>query len=213
VRGPEAAGFFVFFPLVFAGWWLIATTVLMALAGWFSLARRFPATDEAPVLSLHMCSGMMGLGVSMSGILTLSACPSGLKVGIWRIFGPFCRPFLVPWDQLTAEPATVFFAPMTRLVFGRPPIGRLTISRSAWRRLATYAPGREHMADPQTPQGRAQLIRGLVLQWAIASVMIAAALAIPMGRAGVITRLPIALAFPMVVIGVGQIVRYLIDRR
>ena len=43
-------------------------------------AQRFFKTDSGSPLP------------EMNGILSLSACPSGLRIGIWRIFGAFQRP-------------------------------------------------------------------------------------------------------------------------
>jgi hypothetical protein len=98
------SGFFpILFPLLFAGFWLLVTTVLMTMAGWFDLARKYPNRDDPALLRLRFQSGRMGSflgGVSMSGILRLEACQTGLRVGMWKLFGPFCRDFFVPWNEI-----------------------------------------------------------------------------------------------------------------
>jgi hypothetical protein len=88
--------FAVFFSLFFAGLWLTVTTLLAVLSGWFRLMARFPDQAMEPLLRIRGQSGSMGLGVGMRGILTLRVCDSGLRVGMTRIFGPFCRDFFVP---------------------------------------------------------------------------------------------------------------------
>jgi len=122
------------FPVFFVLFWVLVTSLLGLFSGWFQLQQQFPSNDDAPLLRLGGRSGTMS-GVNFSGILTLAACRSGLRVGLWRIFGPFQRPFQVPWDQVEAEPVTRFLMPMIRLHFGRPATRKLTISVRTWERL------------------------------------------------------------------------------
>ncbi|WP_095081571.1 hypothetical protein [Mesorhizobium sophorae] len=105
--------FAVFFPL----FWLAITTFLAVLSGWFRLMAKFPNQSEEQLLRIRGQSGSMGLGVSMQGILALSVCPSGLRVGIMRVFGPFCRDFLVPWEAIRVTRKNVLFGPVARAVF------------------------------------------------------------------------------------------------
>ena len=123
-------GFPVFFVLV----WVLATALMGLLTGWFQLQAQFPSNDEPPLLRLRMQSGTMGW-MGLNRILTLDACQSGLRVGIWGMFGPFQRPFQVPWDQIEAESVRFLLMRSTRLSFGRPAAGRLSISPRAWERL------------------------------------------------------------------------------
>lgn len=104
-------GFFAVFPIFFIALWLAVTSILGVMSGWFGLAERFPDRREPTLAKIGGLSGMMGIGVSMRGILTLTACQSGLRVSIWRIFGPFSRPFLVPWREISTRPVTIFFTP------------------------------------------------------------------------------------------------------
>lgn len=78
----------------------------------------------------------------MRGILTLDVCPSGFRVGIIRAFGPFCRDFFVPWEDIRVTRKTVLFWPVAKLQFGNPSIGSLTISARVADRLARAAKGR-----------------------------------------------------------------------
>jgi hypothetical protein len=124
------AGFPIFFVMI----WLSATALMGLFTNWYALQAQFPRNDDPPLLRLHMQSGRMGW-VGLNNVLTFDACRSGLRVGIWRIFGLFQRPFQVPWDQIEAEPVTFLLVSRVRLGFGRPATGTLVISPIAWQRL------------------------------------------------------------------------------
>jgi len=97
----------ILFPFFFAAMWLGISTVLALKAHWFELARRYPDRTEEASLRLRFQSGRMS-GVAMSGVLTLDVCATGLRVSIWRLFGPFSRPFFVPWNELTVTRRKMF---------------------------------------------------------------------------------------------------------
>jgi hypothetical protein len=81
--------------------WLLVFVILGFLSGWYLLMRVFPDRPHEEALAIFKGeNGMVG-PVSMHGTLTLSLCPSGLRVGIMKLFGPFQKDFLVPW---TATP-------------------------------------------------------------------------------------------------------------
>src|SRR5262245_17812754 len=110
----------VLFPLLSVAVWLMATTVLGLLSGWFKLVAEYPDQAIEPNQRLRGQSGRIGL-VSMRGILTLSVCTSGLRVGMMRFFGPFCRYFFVPWERIAVVRTTTLFSPAAELQFGDPP--------------------------------------------------------------------------------------------
>jgi hypothetical protein len=125
------------FPVLFLAIWLAVTTLLALLSGWFSLMRIYPDRDEQPVLHMPSQSGSMGLGVNLRGVLTLDVCPSGLRVVMMRAFGPFSRPFLVSWSDISVVRKTMFFTPVARLSLGNA--GSLTITTTVADRLASAA--------------------------------------------------------------------------
>ena len=139
---------FLFFQLSFICLWLVVSTILDLQAGWYRLMEQYPDQAEEPILRLRWQSGTMGRGVNMRGILTLSVCASGLRVGMWRVFGPFCRSFLVPWESIRVVRKTGLFGWAVRLEFGNPPIGRLSIAAGTADRLARAATGRWPEATP-----------------------------------------------------------------
>ena len=129
------------FPFLFVGMWLLVTTMLGFMSGWFNLQEWYPDDrTEEPLLKLSGQSGSMGLGVSLSGCLALRSYRSGLGVGIWRFFGPFQKPLLVPWSEIEAtEKRYLFFMRMVQLDFGNPSNGKLIIRAKVWERLAGAA--------------------------------------------------------------------------
>ena len=136
---PLAIGLVALILFFFVALWLLITTLLGGLSGWSGLARRYPDRDETPRVELTGQSGAMGMGVQLRGVLTLAACPSGLRVVIWRALAPFGKPFFVPWDEIDARPKRALLVELMRLGFGTPEAGALTISARSWERLSSPA--------------------------------------------------------------------------
>lgn len=135
------------FPLFFVGMWLVATSVLAFFAGWPTLQQLFPDRDEQPIDRLRMQSGSLGKGslwnpwgnVRYGGCLRFDVCRSGLRVAVWKIFGPFVGPFFVPWPEITVTEWRFLFFRMYRLSLGRSG-SFLTIRARAYRRIAAKSP-------------------------------------------------------------------------
>lgn len=136
----QAKWFLIAFPFLFLGMWMLATTMLGFMSGWFSLQEWYPDDgNEEPLLKLGWQTGSMGIGVNFGNCLTLAATRKGLSVRVWRIFGPFQRPLLIPWREITAEPKHFLFLRMVRLSFGSPPSGSLRIREKVWDKLIAAA--------------------------------------------------------------------------
>ncbi|HEX5379831.1 MAG TPA: hypothetical protein VFW47_14740 [Phenylobacterium sp.] len=144
---------FQVFPFFFVGGWLLVSLVLSAMSGWLGLARQYPNRPETAVRTLHMLSGTMGLGVQMNGILRLSVCPSGLRVGLLFLFAAFSRDFLVPWSEIKVARSKGRWFRSARLTFGDSTMSRLTISARTADDLAAAA-GRLWPEDPTKIPGR-----------------------------------------------------------
>ena len=203
------------FPYLFAGMWLLVTTLLGVMSGWFNLQQWYADdSNEAPLLKLGWQSGVMGLGVNLNGILTLAAYRSGLSVRVWRLFGPFQKPLLIPWTEITAEPGRSFFTKMVKLGLGNPPNGRLKINAASWAKLVAAAGPVANVPLPAAPavSSRSIAVR-MLLEWAVITVAAAAffyfaprfispaddAAAIPLG---------VCIGMPAVVFGITQLVRF-----
>lgn len=130
--------FLIAFPFMFLGVWTLVSIFLGFLSGWFSLQEWY-ADDgiEEPLLTLRWQSGSMGLGVNFGNCLTLAAKPKGLSIRLWRLFGPFQRPLLIPWREIKAEPKRLLFFRMVRLSLGST--GSLKIREATWNRLLAAA--------------------------------------------------------------------------
>ena len=73
------------FPLFFIGMWVIVSTLLGALSGWYKLMKEFPdAEKESTVLETFSGqSGRLG-GISMNRVLTLQVLEGGLRLKMMR---------------------------------------------------------------------------------------------------------------------------------
>ncbi|MDX8480354.1 hypothetical protein RFN28_18065 [Mesorhizobium sp. VK24D] len=215
VEQLDRAKFCGFLSAVLVSLWLAVTTILAVLSGWFRLMARFPNQTVEPLLRIRGQSGSMGLGVSMQGILTLSVCPPGLRVGIMRVFGPFCRDFLVPWEAIRVTRKNVLFGPVAKLQFGHPAIGSLTIPAHVANRLAGAAMGRWPETGPFPEEKHRDTMRRLLTQW-VATTCIAALFftLAPLAVAPSAARPPVVVAvlFPAIVFGLVTIVRYVREK-
>jgi hypothetical protein len=207
--------FAIIFPFFFAAMWLAVTTVLALLSGWFRLMEVFPDQSIEPILKLRGQSGTMGLGVSMHGILTLSVCPTGLRVGMMRIFGPFCRTFLVPWESIAVARTTILVWPFAKLQLGHPMVGTLRISTRTADRIAHAAMGHWPEAGPFPVEKRSDTFRRLLAQWAVTTMLAALFFTlVPLAVAPSGGRPPIlvAILFPAIVFGFAFVVRFFAER-
>jgi hypothetical protein len=204
------------FPFFFAGMWLLITTLLGVMSGWFSLQQWYADDiDEEPLLKLGWQSGMMGFWVNLNGILTLSACRSGLSIRIWRVFGPFQKPLLIPWNEITAEPSHTLFTKMVTLGLGNPPNGRLKINAQSWSKLVAAAGPVASVPLPAAPAiPQKSIATRLLLEWVVVTTAAAMFFYFAprfLSEPGeTITGIPIGvcIGFPAFVIGFGQLARY-----
>lgn len=207
---PPPAEFFVAFPFVFAAMWFAVTSLLGLLSGWYGLMRLFPDEEDQVLAKFGGQSGSMGPGVGMNGILTLSACRGGLRVGIWRIFGPFCAPFYVPWRDLTVRRRRLLVFERADLVFGDA--GKLTIAGDLADRIARAADRIWPEPGPPPRKDVRRLALQALAEWLLITAFAAAFFTLgPLlfwGRPGTLPP-GLAVAFPAVVFGVVTLVRFL----
>lgn len=136
--------------------WLLVAAVLALASGWRRLAKAYPDRAEEPILHLKGQSGLMGPGINLGGVLRLSVCPSGLRLGISPLLGPFSKDFLVPWGDISVSRRKALFWRIARLQFGAPRVGVLTLRAGIADTLAEAAGKRwpEIAAEqPGTPPG------------------------------------------------------------
>ena len=131
----------------FVGMWLGISTLLAWMSGWRALVERFPDRDEVPVSRLRLVSGRLGKGsdwnplggISYGSCLRIDICPSGMRIAIWWISGPFQRPFFIPWSMISVKKFSMSFMPLImpsyRLTFGHFGLSELTLRGRAFRRI------------------------------------------------------------------------------
>jgi hypothetical protein len=198
--------------LALVGGWLAVTTLLSLLSGWFQLMAKFPNRSDEPILRLRWQSGSMR-GVNMNRILRLGACPTGLRVGMLPLFGPFCRDFFVPWESIVVTRATMFFFPVAKLQFGKPAVGTLAIGAHVANRLARAVVGHWPETGPIPIETRRHLARRLAKEWAIGTTLAAlffASASVMLAPNGL--PIVVAILFPAIVLGFVALVRYVLER-
>ena len=189
--------------ITFVVLWLFVSIILGLLSGWYSLMRVFPdRPQEKAVATFKRESGMVG-PVSMHGILTLSLCPSGLRVGIMKLFGPFVKDFLVPWNAISVSRKRILGWKYANLCFGE--YGKLRVSDlladRLWRTIPQSCPERG------TPVAvtRKRLLRDYFLKWLIltsaASAFFIIAPRIAVHGSGNYPPILVAILFPAITIG------------
>jgi len=197
--------------LFFIGGWLLVTTFLAVLSGWFFLMRRYPDLREAPILKLGWQSGRMGLGVHMNGVLTLSACPSGLRVGMLRIFGVFCRDFFVPWEEVFVNRTESFWlmGPQAKLTFGST--GTLTVLAAVADQLALVVPGRWPEAQLPPPATRKDVFWRFARLWLIFTALASAFFTFASrlgGATGDVPPVAVTILFPAIALALSFLWQY-----
>jgi hypothetical protein len=203
----------VSFPFFFVVLWLAVTTLLGLLSGWYLLMIRYPNQEEKSLLQLKHQSGSMGFGVRLRGILKINVCPSGLRIGITRIFGIFSRDFLVPWEEIRVKRKDRFLWQAAELRFGNPAVGKLSIRAHVADRLARSASGHWPEAGPFPEETKKQVFVSVGKEWAevtfVAALffVVASRLASPDG-AGL--PISVAILFPAVAFGITSLVKYFI---
>jgi len=188
------------FPFFFIAMWLTVTTILSVVSGWFRLASQYPNRPEKALYKASFVSGSLG-SVSMRGLLKLEACPSGMRIGIFRLFGPFCRDFLVPWREIHVQRTDSFFlGRVAELELGRET--KLRLPGYVADQLARAAPGRWPEFGPISVETTSTVFWSLAKRWALLTTFAAAFFVIvPRLMSGGQASVPIAvaIAFPAVV--------------
>jgi hypothetical protein len=134
---------------------------------------RYPNRQETELLSLKRLSGSMGLGVAMNRILNISVCPSGLRIGMMRVFGLWCRKFFVPWEEISVNRKDGFFGPSAVVQFGNPSTGKLRIPSYVADRLARASLGRWPEPGPFPQETKLQALNSVLRQWLVVTLLAA----------------------------------------
>jgi hypothetical protein len=205
------AAFIAFFGLG----WLLVTVILGYASGWYSLTREFPDLPYEDALSVFTReSGTIGL-VSMHGILKLSPCRSGLRVGIMRLFGPFSKPFLVPWNTINISRKALLGWTYAELSFGTH--GKLRISGlladRLWQTVPQSWPEKGIAQSVTSKRVLQQYFLGWLAMTIIASAFFILAPRIASPKSNSYPPIIVAVLFPAIVFGAYSAFQYLSRRR
>jgi len=173
--------------------------------------RSFPDQVEKELIRLKNQSGSMG-GVGMRGILNISVCRSGLRIGMLRIFGPFCRDFFVPWEQLRVERKDGMLGKTAMLRFGEPRIGWLRVPSHIADRLARSSQGRwpEDGTFPEEPRSEAfaSIFREWLIGTSVASLFFTLVPRFAAPDGSNYPPIAVAILFPALFFGIAAVFRY-----
>jgi len=190
--------------------WLTITTVLGLFSGWYFLMIRYPNRQETELLSLKRLSGSMGLGVAMNRILSISVCPSGLRIGMMRVFGIWCRKFFVPWEEISVNRKDGFFGPSAVVQFGNPSTGKLRIPSYVADRLARASLGRWPEPGPFPQETKLQALNSVLRQWLVVTLLAATFFIVVPRMTSPNAKVPVSVAIllPAIVFGSGCAFEY-----
>lgn len=155
---PVPAWFGPAFPLLFAGLWIAATTLLAWIAGHFRLLARFPPQPERLEESFSMASGKIR-GVGYNNALHVGIGARGLHLAASWLFRPlFARGIpCIPWHEVRLVRARPegWSRAFRGATFEVPAVGlRVTL----YGRAADAVEGRLS-AHPSSPAPRRTLVR------------------------------------------------------
>jgi hypothetical protein len=190
--------------------WLTITTVLGLLSGWYFLMIRYPNREETELLSLKRLSGSMGAGINMNQILNISVCRTGLRFGMMRVFGIFCRDFFVPWEEISVNRKDGLFGQSAQLQFGNPSRGRLRIPSYVADRLARASLGRWPEPGPFSEETSAQVLVSVARQWIVVTLLAATFFFVAPRIMSPQAKIPLSVAvlFPAIVFGLASVFEY-----
>lgn len=134
------------FALFFVALWLGIVTLIALIGGWQRLQDEFPDKPSAHVYKrLSMRSAQLGhpfFGASYGNSLNLDVCEPVLRISVWKIFGPFSKPILFPWERLKVEPYQWLLWRTYRLRWGEGHRNTLMVYRRTARDIAKASRGK-----------------------------------------------------------------------
>lgn len=190
--------------------WLAIAAAWARMSGWFHLTQTYPDRQEPSLLLLNWQSGMLG-AVRMRGMLKLAVCPSGLRIGVMKIFGPWNRDFFVPWNEIRVSRRPSLFGDIADLRFGDPEVAKLSIAAYTADRLARSSLGRWPETGPFPEGPDDQALVTTVKEWAVLT-FVGALFFIVVPRLiapdGSHPPIELAITIPAVVFGIISVMRY-----
>ncbi|MEO0699951.1 MAG: hypothetical protein AAFY81_09605 [Pseudomonadota bacterium] len=124
----------------FAGFWLLVTSAITKMTPWGELQSLYPDNPSANAQRVFRFQsaylGRESLGASFQGCLTVTVTGRGLRIAIWKVFAPFAKPILLPWEAIETQWAKTFLFSVLRLRVGPRGSVWITIAPRLARRIA-----------------------------------------------------------------------------
>jgi hypothetical protein len=144
----SVAGFIVIFPI----FWCAIVVLISRVSGWARLAERYHTNEAAQGPAWRFESASMRWNSRYGNIVTLSAEAQGLRIALFPLFRPGHPPLLVPWNEISARPASfrVLFRTPMELRFARAPEIPFCLRETAFLRIQAAAGGHLRLTTPNT---------------------------------------------------------------
>lgn len=144
-EGATTAFVIITFVAVFPAFWIFITAGIAELGGWKRLERVFPDDPNAREIErFRLRSANLGhpvFGVSYSHILTFTACETGMRIRVPKLFGLFSKPLFLPWNSFRTEPYQWLFWQACKISWGSDRRDTMIVYRSLAEDLARASGG------------------------------------------------------------------------
>lgn len=204
------------FSTIFAACMCCISSMLIGwFSGWNELQQHYSDDgNEETLLKLRWVSASMGSwAIYLKHCLFLGATSSGLSISMFRLFAPFQRPLLIPWNDVHVEQASTLGQAKVRLVFGNPALSQLRLNQFTWARLVDVLPSSVDTERLKAP-GQSTVDDGLVaanlfLQWVLMTAGVTVLFYLKAQATGH-AQLPLTLVLGIAAIAcaIGQVARY-----
>lgn len=143
-------------------------------SGWAALAASFPdRAAELSLFTLRFQSGFMQNNMRFGSILRFDVCPGGLRVSQVPVFGWFCKPFFVPWNEISVRYRRRFVSQVFEMTFGQPRVGSLAVIDTAGAKLVQRIPVPLRETQPSDPEPSGAIARRLFRFWLLQTTLAA----------------------------------------
>jgi hypothetical protein len=132
--------FLIGFPIMAFGIFKLVITLVNLGLDWGRVEARFPNRPDEVLAVYELQSAIMGAGVQLTNCLTITACRTGMRVEMWRLFGRRSGPFFVPWRDLRVTRARMLLEAIAVVELGSPPVNTMKISGTLADKLAALVP-------------------------------------------------------------------------
>ena len=135
------------FALYFIGLWLLISTLISLIGGWFALSKFYRMRTPFSGQKVSGQSGQMRWLTNYSRILTLGANQRGLYLASMFLFRFMQPPLLIPWEEVKVRRSKGWFFEYVTFTLGRELSIPLRIRSSLAEKLRNTAGNRWPVED------------------------------------------------------------------